>query len=81
MVTSRKGERWLVADLTEDFEVVLSPTRHFVCRRIRHAVEKFLSLALQLGEFQLGLLKLLLRALQLLQLIRCWPPRRLELGP
>jgi hypothetical protein len=78
MITSRKIERWLLADLTEDLEVLLSAARHIVGRRIRHAVEQLLSPTLQLGESRLGLLKLLLRPLQLLQLIGRRLPRRLQ---
>ena len=69
MVTSRKVERWLLSDLTEHLEVLFSATRHIVGRRIRHAVQQLLPPMLQLGEFRLGLLKLLLRPLQFLQLI------------
>ena len=58
MVTSCKIERWLLADLTEDLEVLLSATRHIVGRRIRHAVKQLLSPTLQLGKSRLGLLKL-----------------------
>jgi hypothetical protein len=69
MIAHREVEGGSLPDLSQHGEVVLTAVGHVVCRRIRHSVEKVLSLACQLGQFGDGPLKLLLLAGKLLEFL------------
>jgi hypothetical protein len=88
MVTHVKAERRPFANLSEDFEVVLSTIGNVVSRRVWHEVEKVLSATLQFGQFGLDRLKFFLPAGELRELASRGPaglllllgPQLLEFG-
>jgi hypothetical protein len=67
VIAHREGEGGFLSDLSEHGEIILAAVGYAIRRGVRHTVEQVLSLAFQLGQFGLALVKLLLSAGKLLE--------------